>query len=238
MELKSKHTFKLRYLKEVLASTTGLFITCSILFNLSQPQTKNEDIVFSNTSDSSFVYRELHQKETLDAAFKVEKEQEKQSLELLEFKKAYAALINTRMCLAEKTCNYDLSEEELSYEGVVFKDMTGQLQQLQPQLVSNWFRLSEKAKHQILSFILYKSSSVKEEIVDLLSQLHVLDASEHLSLILRDDPKLYEEGLLSKTLIFLNKMKTDKNELKILSHVAEMTSQKSEPRKVSSLPSL
>ena len=238
MDLKSKNTFKLRYLKEVLASTTGLFITCSILFNLSQPQVKNEDIVFSSTSDSSRFYKELHQRETLDAAFKVEKEQEKQSLELLRFKKAYLSLINTKMCLAEKKCDYDTSEQDLSYENTVFKDMTEQLQQLQPQLVSNWFRLSKKAKHQILSFIYYKSSSVKEEVLDLLNQLDVLDAEEHLSLVLRDDPKLYEKGLLSKTLFFLNKMKTDKNELKILNHIAEITTQKTEPRKISSLPNL
>lgn len=214
-----KQIKKFKHKKEVFISALGVSLTCLLLSNLSQPETKK--VAIRSISSTGRTVLNLDEPiETKQAALQVEEEQKKQSLELNQFKAFYVKLLKTKKCIEVQNCDYP-SEDPREYELSVFKDMSEQLQHLKPLLVSNWFRLKNKTKNKVLSSMSYDNGFVKEQILDLLIELPKSDAAQQVDLVLDQVVDHYNSELIPKTFEFLNKVKDSKNEVVIAKRLSK-----------------
>lgn len=207
MDKTSKKNLLIKFRKEALVLMVGSTLVLAILVNLQSPSAKTieseTNLTIVSSSDS-----------TRQAAQKVEEEQTKQSLMLSKFKKDYAAFVKLKTCFQNQSCNHSSPEK-----AEAFIEMT--LDELKPQLISNWFRLNQKVKLNVINTIALENKSFKSGVLNLLTDLSVEDSNRHLSLVLEHVVNEDNAELLPKTFVYLKKVSNDENEVQIAKKVVE-----------------
>jgi len=213
---KSKMNLIQKYRKEFLVLSLGFSLVLAILVNLQAPRMKRE---LASAPEMTHIKKESLA--TSEAAKEVEEEQTLQSELLSQFKTNYSLLISTKNCLLSKTCEH-LTVEGLDYEKSVLKALAGQIETLNPLLVSNWFRLNTKVKNEVISMMTLDDDVLKEKILNLLLELSNDEASAHVFTVIDELEANQEEALLPKTFQFIKKVSTQENELEIAKRLVQI----------------